>query len=761
MRKQFLFLIFLISPLISRSQRVGLVLSGGGSSGMAHIGVIQALEENNIPIDYIAGTSAGALIGGMYAAGISIEEMKAICLTNEFKNMTRGVVEDKYNFYFKTEEDNASWISFEFSIDSIFHASLPTNLINSYPIEITLMEKLAPASAAANYNFDSLFVPFRCVAAEVNSKQQVIFKEGQLSDAVRASMTYPFYIKPIKVNGKLLFDGGLYNNFPADVMLRDFYPDIIIGSSVASNAKPAEDDDIVSQIKNLLMNATDYSVPCESDIMIQMPPNDVGVLNFNNVGPIIESGYLQATKQMSEIKSRILRRVPLEERQQLRKVFRSKMPALVFKKMEINGLSKNQNLYVRRSLQESYFQKEVSVEDFKKQFFRLAGDNKLKGLYPRAFYSKANEGYSLNMDVKRNNQFRAQFGGNFSSRSINQAFIGLQYRYLGFFGLDVTGNSQFGRFYNGGSLKFRFDYPFIVPFFVELGGVINSWDYYQTGTSFFADNKPDYRIQNDSYSELSLGLPVTNKARIKTGIGYVYLNNRYFQVKDFLSTDLPDQTEFYGVSARINYDYNTLNRKQYANWGRNLNIGVRYVNGLERTAPGSLSNDSLTRRNNHNWLQIKVTYDNYFNKYGAVKFGVLAEAYYSTQRFFENYTAGLFMMSAFRPTPDSKTFFLEKFRSNRYIAGGARLLFELKKNLDLRLEMYAFQPYRELERDNNFKATYVSKLQYPRLIGTGILVYSTPIGPIAISGSYYETELKPWSVMFHFGYILFNQHALH
>ena len=756
-----LFFILLVSENQLFSQKVGLVLSGGGSSGMAHIGLIQALEENNIPIDFITGTSAGALIGGMYAAGFTVEEMKAMASSESFKNMTKGIIEDKYVYYFKSEEDNASWISMEFNKDSIFRASLPTNLISTYPIDFTMMENLAPASAAAGYNFDNLFVPFRCVAAEVDSKTQMIFKDGQLGEAIRASMTYPFYLKPIKKNGKLLFDGGLYNNFPADVMLRDFFPDIIIGCTVANNFKKPSEDDVIGQIKSLLMTSTNYSVPCESDILVRIPDLGVGVLNFNNVSPIIEAGYFYANQQMPEILNRIPARISKEERTAKRNAFLAKKPPLVFQEIIVNGLNKYQQNYVKRSIQLAYKEKEFGLEQLRKQFYRLAGDNKLKGLYPRAIFDSALQHYRLNLDLKRNNQFRAQFGGNFSTRSINEAFIGLQYRYLGWFGLDVTGNTYFGRFYNSGQIKFRLDYPFVIPFFLEGGVCINQWDYYQTYTTFFEDKKPSYLIQYDYDAEFSIGMPAYNEGKIKLSAAYAFLNNRYYQTNKFISTDTPDNTDFYGFTSKILYERNSLNRKQYANQGSYLNVSLRYVDGLERTSPGTTSSDSITRRINRKWLQAKLSFDNYFNKYGSIKLGLLVEAFYSNQAFFSNYTSSLFVTSAFRPTPDSKTFFLEKFRSNRYVAGGLKVIYEVKKNFDLRLECYAFQPFTEIMRKADNTAAYNSKLQYPRLMGTTSLVYNSPIGPLAVSGSYYETEVNPWSVMFHFGYILFNEAALH
>ena len=203
-------------------QKVGLVLSGGGAKGLSHIGVIKALEENEIPIDYLTGTSMGAIVGGMYAIGMTPDEMKKMAMSSEFINLAMGEIDEKYKFYFNQQDPNSSWLSLKIAKDSIWETSLPTGYINPVGIDFLMMEKTAGASAAANYNFDSLLIPFRCVASDVQSKSEVVFREGHLSEAIRASSTFPFYMMPISVGNKLLFDGGLYNNFPTNVMYNEF-----------------------------------------------------------------------------------------------------------------------------------------------------------------------------------------------------------------------------------------------------------------------------------------------------------------------------------------------------------------------------------------------------------------------------------------------------------------------------------------------------------------------------------------------------------
>ena len=144
-------------------EKVGLVLSGGGVTGMAHIGVIKALEENNIPIDYITGTSAGAFIGAMYSCGYSAKEIEAFVLSDDYQKQARGILKDEQRFFFRESDQNLSLLSLEFSKDSLFFRSLPLNVVSSALLDYSLMNYfgLVNASLSMDKSFDSLFVPFR------------------------------------------------------------------------------------------------------------------------------------------------------------------------------------------------------------------------------------------------------------------------------------------------------------------------------------------------------------------------------------------------------------------------------------------------------------------------------------------------------------------------------------------------------------------------------------------------------------------------
>ncbi|NQX92415.1 MAG: patatin-like phospholipase family protein [Flavobacteriales bacterium] len=273
------FSLFFFAIAMGNAQSVGIVLSGGGATGAAHIGFLRALEEQEIPIDFIAGTSMGAVIGGYYASGYTVSEIDSILNSEEFQTMTNREWNENLQYYFKVPDPNASMGTIKFRRGKWITSTLPTNLQSPLQLDFELMKHFSSASGAANYDFDNLFVPFRCNASDIEDKKQVVFDSGNLSTAIRASMTYPFFVEPIRVNGKLLFDGGHYNNFPSDILYNEFLPDVIIGCNVSENYDPPEDDDFLSQLTNMVTQNTNFERICEQMIIIE-PEANVGTFDF-------------------------------------------------------------------------------------------------------------------------------------------------------------------------------------------------------------------------------------------------------------------------------------------------------------------------------------------------------------------------------------------------------------------------------------------------------------------------------------------------
>lgn len=745
-------------------QKVGVVLSGGGASGLSHIGVLKALEENNIPVDYISGASIGAFVGALYSIGYSPKQMEQIVLSEDFSNWAYGNIDKKYVYYFKKKDNNASWISLKLSLDTAIETNLPTNLVSPASIDFSLMENMAPASAAANYNFDSLFIPFRCVAADIEAKKSVIFNNGDLGEAVRASISYPFYLKPITVDGKLLFDGGIYNNFPSNVMYEQCFPDIIIGSNVSGNVPAPDEDNLISQLKTMLINRTTYDVQCPNGILIE-PKVNSSTFDFSNPKAQIDSGYVATMRQIETIKNRITRRVDSTQLASKRKLFIGKEPKLVFGDIYITGLKKNQAQYVRSVLHKK--RESTPLEKFKPAYFRLVEDDKIKQIYPKAKFNPQNGNYDLFLKMKKERDIVAEMGGDISNRPISEVFAAFEYKYLGNIGVSAMANGYFGKLYASAQAKVRIDFPFTVPFYIEPVLTFNRWDFFKSSNLFFEDVRPAYLIQSDQSAYLNLAMPLSNKDKLVIGSGLATTNDQYYQNSLFTQKDTPDVTTFNMVTAHLLLERNTLNRKQYATQGTYLGFKIRLIQGEEYTKPGTTDTLLKPSRKIHQWAQLKFVLDKYYKQRGILRMGFYFEGVYSNQDTMNNYTASLLASPAFQPLSESKTLFQPNFRSHIYAAFGLKNIITIKNRLDFRLEGYFYQPYRQLDLVNGHQE-YSTPFLRRYFIATAALVGHTPIGPISFSVNYYydekdplgiKKEAKPFSFLFHFGYILFNKKA--
>ncbi|MBT5402158.1 MAG: patatin-like phospholipase family protein, partial [Crocinitomicaceae bacterium] len=513
---------------VLQAQKVGLVLSGGGAAGLSHIGILKALEENNIPIDYIAGTSSGALVGSLYAAGFSPEQIEAMATSEKFQLMAKGGIEDEHIYFFKKPKEDASWLSLKISNNFNLSSTLPTNLIRPELMDFELMSLLTPVSVLAKHDFDSLFIPFRCVASDVENKKVVVFKNGHLNQAVRASISFPFYLKPIKVDNQLLFDGGLYNNFPTDVMYNDFFPDIIIGCNLSDTLAPPDENNIISQLTSMIVSRDDYSIICENGILID-PNTKVRTFGFDYAEEAIADGYTATIAKMDIIKSRINRRTQKSELDSLRLIFKKKQSPLLFDSINIAGLNTKQKSYVTKNI----FRKknELNIVQLKKRYFNVLSDDKISFIYPLAEVQESGK-YTLKLNVKKEQEIIAKFGGNFSSKSINIGHLGFEYKHLGKKSITLAANSYFGKFYGSVNTKIRMDFPFSYPFYIEAEGMINRWDYFRNFATFFELVRPSFIVQNERFVGLNIAAPISNPGKLLLNYRYGVINNQYHQSID-------------------------------------------------------------------------------------------------------------------------------------------------------------------------------------------------------------------------------------
>ena len=235
--------------------KVGLVLSGGGARGAAHVGVIKVLDEMRIPVDYIAGTSMGAIVGGLYASGLDASELEQIILDADWQNLLSDDLPRAQRTYRRKADDYGFLVDFDVGV-SKSGLILPQGIVQGQNFTIALRRWLLPVATVDN--FDRLPIPFVAIATNLISGDEVILQSGDLPTAIRASMSVPGLFKPVRLNSQVLVDGGVANNLPVDVakaMGAETLIVIDVGSPLAAEAELNSPLKIANQMNTILITA--------------------------------------------------------------------------------------------------------------------------------------------------------------------------------------------------------------------------------------------------------------------------------------------------------------------------------------------------------------------------------------------------------------------------------------------------------------------------------------------------------------------------
>ena len=760
MKRFFLFLsaCLLLLPFV-QAQKVGLVLSGGGAKGMTHIGIIRALEENNIPIDYITGTSMGAIIGSLYAMGYSPDDMEALLRSEDFKRWYSGQVEPEYGYYFKQNRPTPEFFNIRFSFKDSLHIKpqiLPTSMVNPIEMSRVFVELFARATAACSGDFNRLFVPFRCIASDVYNKKPLIMRRGDLGDAVRASMSFPFVFKPIEIDSVLAYDGGIYNNFPTDIMREDFKPEVIIGSVVAANPGKPKENDLMSQLENMIMQKTDYTLPDSLGIIMTFKYDDVSLLDFDRLQELHDIGYNRTISLMDSIKGRIHRRVSAENVRLRRLVYRSNLPQFRFRDIYIEGANPQQQAYIKKEFHDEDHEV-FTYEDLKRGYFRLLSDNMISEIIPHAVYDSENDLYSLHLKVKMEDNFSVRMGGSVSTTSSNQIYLGLGYQDLNYYSKEITLDGQIGKVYNNAQLMAKIDLPTRIPTSYRLIASLSTFDYYKKDKLFSKNDKPSFNSKDERFVKLMVALPFLANKRAEISIGYGKLQDNYFQssVINF-DKDRSDRSTYNLLGGAIGFYGSTLNARQYATKGYFEKLVAQVFSGKEKFVPGNPTETSVTTKERQSWLQISYMKYAYHTMSPKFTLGWMAEMLYSSKNFSENYTATMLQAADFSPTPHSKLMYNEAFRANQFLAAGIKPIFVFNDMFQFRSEFYGFVPIFPIKKNALNKAYYGKAFSRFEYIGEISVICQLPFGAISAYVNHYSSPKKEWNVGLTLGWQLFN-----
>ena len=326
--------------------KVGLVLSGGGAKGLAHIGALKMIEESGVKIDYIAGTSMGAIIGGLYASGYTAKQLDSIFNKTNFTKLIRDDLPREAKTFYEREESEK--YAFTFPFDN-FSITLPTGISKGQNI-YNLMAQLT--QHVQNDDFSQLKIPFFCVATNVETGQEVILDHGNLAQAISASGAIPTLFRPVEINGQLLTDGGVVNNYPIEKLKlkqMDYIIGVDVQDSLVSREKLKSGLDIMTQVNNFRTIKAMKTKRDQTDVYIRPDIKNFSVLSFDEGETIINNGLIAA----------IVKYPDLERLAQLQNIKKSKpQPIKILDSVYIDGIDIKGN----KSFPRNYIRGKLRIE---------------------------------------------------------------------------------------------------------------------------------------------------------------------------------------------------------------------------------------------------------------------------------------------------------------------------------------------------------------------------------------------------------------
>ncbi|MCP4076695.1 MAG: hypothetical protein GY744_11000 [Gammaproteobacteria bacterium] len=285
--------------------KIGLVLSGGGARGFAHIGVLKILEQNNVPIDYIVGTSMGSIVAGLYAMGLTPEEIEKGVQGIEWGKVFDDFAYRDYKSFRRKQDDYDFFSIYRVGITDD-GMNISPGLIEGQQVELAL-DRLAYPGFHIN-DFDKFRIPYRAIATDIATGEAHIIKSGNLARAMRASMSIPGALPPVTINGKLLVDGGIGNNVPIDVV-REMGADTVIVVDVSAPLSSKEElnsaIDITGQLTTILTRRIadiQISSMMGNDVLVVPGEKEISSSDFDKYPELIKSGEVAATEQLENIR---------------------------------------------------------------------------------------------------------------------------------------------------------------------------------------------------------------------------------------------------------------------------------------------------------------------------------------------------------------------------------------------------------------------------------------------------------------------------
>lgn len=559
--------------------RVGVVLSGGGAKGFAHIGALKVIEESGLPIDYIAGTSMGSIVGGLYAMGYDTKTMTRLVREQDWDAVMSDDIPRKYISVDEKIMDRHYLATFPFRNNKI---QMSSAIYDGEMVNLLLARLTSPAYNIIDYS--KLSVPFLCVATDIENAEAYEMTRGNLQRSIRASMSIPFYFAPVEVDNRLLVDGGLRNNFPVH-NLREKGIDIIIGIDVQRDFHEKEDLNSLANILDQVIAMTDIDANRkamqEVDIHIRPDLRDFGMMDFNYYDTIIALGEASARLYLPQLK-RLADSIKSIQDYTVEKHHVEPLDSVYVISLEINGSKPENTHFIRKSFAKNY-PTIMSIDDIETSIMRIYAT----GYYNDIWYElePAVKGVNLVLHCKEKEEetvsiaahFDTDYGIGILANLTLKNVMAFPKRSTLSLDLNIAEDPYFKmRFHSNMSQKFKYGVDVsVISLFMNqyYDNVINN----------------SYSIQ-DNKLDLFVEFMPTLEQQFRLGVvgNYVHLKDNLMQ-----NNIKSDDYDFISL-AYFNYHLNNENSHTFASKGWKFNLNAKYILPVIKLDDGSMMGNSIT-----------------------------------------------------------------------------------------------------------------------------------------------------------------------
>ncbi|MGB0896437.1 MAG: patatin-like phospholipase family protein [Flavobacteriaceae bacterium] len=521
--------------------KVGVVLSGGGAKGLAHIGALKVIEESGVQIDYIAGTSMGAIVGGLYASGYSADELTALFKQVNFEELIGDEFQRRDKSFFERNNSDKHALTLPFNK---FKIALPSSISkgqNTYNLFVKLLDHVKDVN-----KFSELSIPFFCMATDLETGQQVQLEEGYLPNAILASGAIPTLFEPVSLDGKLLVDGGISNNYPVDELLEKNV-DVVIGVDVQDKLMDKEQlasvSDIMKQVSNFTTNNQMVDKVKKTSFYIKPDISEFSIISFEESDKIYQVGYEAAQLFKSDLRI-------LSEQQSLKPDskpvgYKGVRPLYTINKVTINGNENYSRAFVLGKLKLKT-PSEVSYEKIEKGIIALAATDNFN-----VVKHKITQDSILNIDLtESHNKTSLKLAVHYDDLYKGAALMNISHKQL------ITNNDIVSfDFILGQNIRYNFEYYIDKGFYWSIGlkSRLNSFEN-NINTNIFS-NSPTSSAVSEDINVLDL----TNQFYLETlfrkdfalGIG---VEHKLLKIEGEETDVTYENDNFFSAYAELGYD---------------------------------------------------------------------------------------------------------------------------------------------------------------------------------------------------------------